>query len=79
MQAGRGEKKNLVWMPVLTGIFLAVLVLFVGQSARAALPEPVVKGIDVSRWQGDVDWAKVKEDGVSFVMLGIGRYRDGKG
>ena len=29
-------------------------------------------GIDVSTWQGDIDFNKVKEDGVSFVMIRIG-------
>lgn len=38
-----------------------------------------IKGIDVSRWQGTIDWVKVKEAGVEFAMLGIGRYRNGVG
>lgn len=39
-----------------------------------------VKGIDVSAYQGDVDWEKVKESGVSFVMLRLGLrgYETGK-
>ena len=34
------------------------------------------KGIDVSRHQGNIDWAKVKADGVEFVILraGYGRF-----
>ena len=28
------------------------------------------RGIDVSRWQGDINWSKVAADDVSFVMLG---------
>ena len=34
------------------------------------------KGIDVSRWQGEVDFEKVKSQGYSFVMLnaGYGKY-----
>lgn len=28
-----------------------------------------IKGIDVSKWNGDVDFAKVKADGIKFVML----------
>lgn len=27
------------------------------------------KGIDVSTWQGDIDWNKVKADGIEFAML----------
>lgn len=30
----------------------------------------VARGIDVSRWQGDIDWNKVAADDVEFVMLG---------
>lgn len=28
-----------------------------------------LKGIDVSRWQGKIDWTKVKKDGVEFAMI----------
>ena len=27
------------------------------------------KGIDVSTWQGNIDWNKVKADGIEFAML----------
>ena len=30
------------------------------------------KGIDVSKWQGEIDWKKVKESGVEFAMLRAG-------
>lgn len=29
-------------------------------------------GIDVSKWQGNIDWDKVREDGVEFVMIRCG-------
>lgn len=29
----------------------------------------MIKGIDVAKWQGVIDWDKVKEDGVQFVIL----------
>lgn len=29
-------------------------------------------GLDISKWQGDVDYAKLKEQGVEFVMLKLG-------
>ena len=41
-----------------------------------------IKGIDVSSWQGDIDWAKVAQDGVRFAILKAGgsdastRYKD---
>ena len=31
-----------------------------------------VFGIDVSKWQGDIDWQKVKESGVEFVIIRAG-------
>lgn len=33
-----------------------------------------LRGIDVSKWQGDINWQKVKESGISFAMI-----RDGYG
>lgn len=38
------------------------------------------KGIDVSKYQGDIDWNAVKEDGVeyAFVRLGLRGYESGK-
>lgn len=29
-------------------------------------------GIDVSKWQGDIDWKKVKNSGVEFAMIRVG-------
>lgn len=31
-----------------------------------------VKGIDVSSWQGKINWEKVKESGIDFVILRVG-------
>ena len=31
-----------------------------------------VTGIDVSKWQGEIDWDKVKNDGVEFVIIRCG-------
>ncbi|MET0358760.1 MAG: GH25 family lysozyme, partial [Pararhizobium sp.] len=28
-----------------------------------------IHGIDVSKWQGDIDWAAVKQSGVSFAFI----------
>ncbi len=35
-------------------------------------------GIDVSKWQGDIDWEKVADSGVEFVMIRLG-VQDGFG
>lgn len=32
----------------------------------------MMQGIDVSRWQGQIDWAKVKSAGISFAILKCG-------
>lgn len=29
----------------------------------------MIKGIDVSKWQGNIDWNKVKSDGIEFAIL----------
>ena len=34
--------------------------------------EETMIGLDLSKWQGEVDFAKIKDQGVSFVMLKIG-------
>lgn len=31
-----------------------------------------VRGIDVSKWQGDIDWGRVKAAGVDFAMIRLG-------
>lgn len=36
------------------------------------IAEPCVLGIDVSSYQGQIDWQQVKEAGVEFVMIRIG-------
>ncbi len=36
----------------------------------SAIPNVLARGVDVSRWQGDIDWKQVAADDVSFVMLG---------
>jgi len=36
------------------------------------IPGAIAKGIDVSEWNGRIDWAKVKADGISFAILRIG-------
>lgn len=37
-----------------------------------AAPASGVKGIDVSKWQGEIDWIKVKAAGVKFAMIRLG-------
>lgn len=37
----------------------------------------LVYGIDVSRWQGDIDWSRVAADGITFAMIKCGGGDDG--
>lgn len=54
-------------------VFLLVLLLLPSAHVSAKTPAGVkAKGIDVSRWQGRIDWAKVKKDGIDFTMIGVG-------
>ena len=32
----------------------------------------IINGIDVSKWQGQIDWKKVKADGIDFAIIRIG-------
>ncbi len=36
----------------------------------SAIQNVLARGIDVSRWQGEINWSQVAADNVSFVMLG---------
>ncbi len=33
---------------------------------------PITNGIDVSQWQQDIDWEKVKADGIEFAFIRVG-------
>lgn len=48
------------------------------QAATVCGQGPTVKGIDVSSYQGAIDWAAVRADGVEFAFIraGDGRYGD---
>lgn len=41
-------------------------------SLNIEIVEETVKGIDVSSWQGDIDWEKVKATGIDYVMIRCG-------
>ena len=42
------------------------------QPSTSATSANGVKGIDVSKWQGDIDWNKVKSAGIKFAMIRLG-------
>jgi GH25 family lysozyme M1 (1,4-beta-N-acetylmuramidase) len=43
----------------------------VEQLARVCASGPTLKGMDVSFYQGDIDWAKVKADGIAFAFVRV--------
>ena len=47
-------------------LLLLFLSLLLPPSSAAELP---LQGIDVSRWQGEINWTKAKKSGVSFAVL----------
>lgn len=42
-----------------------------GSNQSTVLPAGI-QGIDVSKWQGYIDWSKVKSDGIKFAMIRLG-------
>ncbi|MDO4174394.1 MAG: GH25 family lysozyme [Eubacteriales bacterium] len=44
-----------------------------------AVPEgyEIETGVDVSKWNGDIDWEKVKDDGISFAIIRVGNRSTG--
>lgn len=45
---------------------------WVNDSKYRDYADAAIKGIDVSHYQGEVDWERVKADGIEFVILKIG-------
>lgn len=57
---------------ILTVCLLPVISLADAELTAETGRTPVAYGIDVSRWQGEVDFAAVKADGIDFVILRVG-------
>lgn len=73
-----GKKCLMITMTLTLFLFVALgtTVLAFGPSS-----ETIYKGIDVSEWQGDIDFKKVKEDGIKVVYIRAGQgfsYEDEK-
>lgn len=58
---------------MLRTVLLALLLSLLGGLTMTAQAATKIKGIDVSRWQGTINWKQVKADGVKFAMIGMGR------
>lgn len=48
------------------------------EAEKPVAKEVKAEGIDVSKWQGKIDWVKVKNSGIDFAIIRIG-YRDENG
>ena len=44
--------------------------VFTGAYAKSDIP--LAKGLDVSKWNGDIDWAAIKAEGFDFVIIKAG-------
>ena len=64
-----------IWRQLLTGLLVLSLCLgMIGGTVFAdeQMESTVKKGIDVSKWQGKIDWAKVKAAGIDFAIIRCG-------
>jgi len=64
-------RKALVWviafLLILNGLFFVMG--FKSEKLETSVSSSYIKGIDVSHWQGDVDWTKVKDSGIAFAFV----------
>ena len=56
-------------------LFMLLACFFCAQPSQAASSR--IRGIDVSRYQGTINWEKVKKAGIDFTMIGVGYVIDG--
>ncbi len=61
------------WMtlagPLLAALFVGVGALSAPATSRAAEPVPTTEGIDISHWQGEIDWTQVAAAGKRFAFM----------
>lgn len=66
-------KKRMFWTGVLALVFMAVLFLLVmGKRLRPNLlfaGRYALDGVDVSHYQGEIDWARLREQGIDFAYI----------
>lgn len=70
------KKVRQTFVRLFSALFLlAVICILPSNHADAATR---IKGIDVSRYQGTINWKAVKQDGIKFTMIGVGYVINGK-
>lgn len=55
-----------------TPYLLGTKKISVASSSVANVSSSAIKGIDVSEWQGEINWSKVKSSGIKFAMIRLG-------
>lgn len=51
--------------------------IFANCNMTSVYAAPVAHGIDVSKWQGNIDWANVAQNNVSFAFIRVGTLKKG--
>ena len=70
-----------MYKKILTGTFILIILLIITVPVYALSPssDKIYRGIDVSEWQGNIDFARVKEAGIEIVYIRAGQgfsYKD---
>lgn len=70
-----------MYKKILTGTFILIILLIITVPVYALSPssDQIYRGIDVSEWQGNIDFARVKEAGIEIVYIRAGQgfsYKD---
>ena len=67
-----GETKKGTWRAALLGLLAALFLVLLLPGARMDSQAAQARGIDVSAWQGPIDWQAVKNSGVTYAMIRVG-------
>lgn len=70
------RKRLLTYIKCLTAIGITILIIFAfchrQRPAQPAFAFSGKQGIDVSEWNGEIDWEKVKASGIDFAIIRCG-------
>ena len=74
--------KNKIWKLTDKNLVLTLSIcltsgLLANTKAAKVYAAPVEHGIDVSKWQGNIDWASVVQNNVSFAFIRVGTTKKG--
>lgn len=66
---GKVLKIMRIMIPVMLILAIVILLLYFEVPCRIVSEKYPVKGIDVSHYQGKIEWQKIKEQGISFAYI----------